>query len=285
LKVQALLSVRLVLPGNARPSSRFLTLMLPKEHGAYGQLLFPMVTAFAVAGVSPVSGVAAAAMTAGFLAHEPLLVWLGRRGSRAKREDGRRAMVFLLVEGAIALGGWLTAALAVPPGDRWAFVVPVVAAVALMLAVLAGREKSTTGELVAAAAFSLSALPLCVAAGAQPATGLAITTAFGLVFSASTLAVRAVILRVRAGGNPRAANRARMAALCVAVAGTTALALAGVGTLWARIVLVAAVPGLLVTVWLALAPPPPAKLRRVGWGLVAASAATGVIVGVGLTVG
>jgi hypothetical protein len=71
--------------------------MLPKEHGAYGQLLFPMATAFAVAGVSPESGVAAAAMTAVFLAHEPLLVWLGRRGSRAKRENGRRAMWFLLV--------------------------------------------------------------------------------------------------------------------------------------------------------------------------------------------
>jgi hypothetical protein len=224
-------------------------------------------------------------MTAGFLAHEPLLVSLGRRGSRAKREDGRRAKVFLIVQGAIAVGGWLIAALAVTPGDRWAFVVPVVAAVALMLAVLAGQEKSAAGELVAAAAFSLSALPLCVAAGAPPSAGLAIATAFGLVFSASTLAVRAVILRVRAGGNPRAANRARMAALGVAVAGMAALALAGVGSAWARIVLVAALPGLSVTVWLALAPPPPAKLRRVGWGLVAASAGTGVAVAVGLTTG
>lgn len=259
--------------------------MLPKEHGAYGQLLFPMATAFAVAGVSPESGVAAAAMTAGFLAHEPLLVWLGRRGPRAKREKGRRAMRFLLVLGAVALSGWLTAALAVPPGDRWTFVVPVVAAVALMLAVLAGREKSTFGELVAASAFSLNALPLCVAAGAPPSAGFAIAAAFGLVFSASTLAVRAVVLRVRAGGNPRAANRSRAAALGIAAAGTIALALAGVGTLWARIALVAAVPGLLLTVWLALAPPPPAKLRRVGWGLVAASAATGVAVAVGLTAG
>ncbi len=55
---------------------------LPKEHGAYGQLAFPLVTALAVSGTSVPAGLIALAVVACFLAHEPLLVLLGMVSSR-----------------------------------------------------------------------------------------------------------------------------------------------------------------------------------------------------------
>jgi uncharacterized membrane protein YdjX (TVP38/TMEM64 family) len=45
--------------------------MWPKEHGAYGQLAFPLVTAFAVAGIPPAAALTALAAVAAFVAHEP----------------------------------------------------------------------------------------------------------------------------------------------------------------------------------------------------------------------
>ena len=48
--------------------------MLPREHGAYGQLAFPLVTALVIAGVTLSGVLIAVAAIAGFLAHEPLLV-------------------------------------------------------------------------------------------------------------------------------------------------------------------------------------------------------------------
>ena len=82
--------------------------LLPKEHGAYGQISFPLVAAFAVGGVSAGGLLIASALIAGFLAHEPALVMLGLRGPRAKRELWNRAAVWLvcslLIGGAAAIG-------------------------------------------------------------------------------------------------------------------------------------------------------------------------------------
>jgi hypothetical protein len=60
--------------------------LLPKEHGAYGQIAFPLVTVFVVTGVSPAGVLLTAAAVAGFLAHEPAAIVLGARGPRARRE-------------------------------------------------------------------------------------------------------------------------------------------------------------------------------------------------------
>jgi len=48
--------------------------MFPKEHGAYGQLLFPLATSLLVAGVTGAALLTAVAACAAFLSHEPLLV-------------------------------------------------------------------------------------------------------------------------------------------------------------------------------------------------------------------
>lgn len=51
--------------------------LLPKKHGAYGQITFPLIAAFAVAGVSVGGLLMAAAVIAGFVAHEPASILLG----------------------------------------------------------------------------------------------------------------------------------------------------------------------------------------------------------------
>src|SRR5262245_28487506 len=69
--------------------------MLPREHGAYGQLLFPLVTALAVGWPTVAAYGLAVAGIALFVAHEPLLVVMGQRGVRAEREQTRRAWRWL----------------------------------------------------------------------------------------------------------------------------------------------------------------------------------------------
>src|SRR5512146_2750682 len=70
-------------------------LLLPREHGAYGQFLFPIATAL-VLGNRGLSAVAlTVATSAVFVAHEAVLVLLGQRGGRAARQHWRAALAWL----------------------------------------------------------------------------------------------------------------------------------------------------------------------------------------------
>lgn len=71
--------------------------LFPKEHGAYGQITFPLIAAFAVAGASLSGVLVATAVIAGFLAHEPGLVILGQRfQGEARARALRQAVVGVL---------------------------------------------------------------------------------------------------------------------------------------------------------------------------------------------
>ncbi len=64
--------------------------LLPREHGAYAELAFPLATGLAAGGPT-VAGVAfSLAAVVLFLAHEPAAVMLGRRGARLQLEHGAR---------------------------------------------------------------------------------------------------------------------------------------------------------------------------------------------------
>ena len=133
-----------------------------------------------------------------------------------------------------------------------------------------------------ALAFSLLAVPVCLAAGVPGRTAFSIGLTFALISVAGTLAVRVVILGVRGGGNPQAVRATRTTTLTLTSVGSVLLVLAA-SRLWLPwITLVAAAPGLTAAGWLALFPPPPTRLRTVGWTLVATSAAAAVILTTGL---
>ncbi len=61
-------------------------LLIPREHGTWGELLFPLCTALAVGHVSPHAVGAAAAALGGYLSCEGLQTLAGWRGPRARRE-------------------------------------------------------------------------------------------------------------------------------------------------------------------------------------------------------
>lgn len=257
-----------------------MTPFLPKEHGAYGQMAFPLVTAFLVAGLSAAGSLLAIAIVAGFLLHEPAAVVLGQRGVRATRELQRPALRWIAACAAVVVIAGIGALTTIAAPERWTLVVPLVPAVLLAVFMVRGREKSWYGELAAALAFSGTAVPIAMAAGATLRTALTVAIPFALLFTASTLAVRVVILRVRGGGNPRAAAATRCAALAVAGLSAAALTLAISADLLTGAVLLAAAPGLLTAAAVAVHPPSPAHLRTLGWTLVAVSVLTVVVIAV-----
>jgi YwiC-like protein len=251
---------------------------LPKEHGAYGQVAFPLVTALGVSGVSTGGLLISVAVIAGFLAHEPAAIVLGLRGSRAKREIGTSATQWLSGCLAIAVAAGIWAVVDLDPAARRSLAIPAVPAVLLVLAMVQGHEKSWYGEAAAALAFAGASVPVTMAAGASMNVALAVAIPFALLFTTTTLAVRSVILRVRGGGDPRATMATRGATLAIASVATAAIGAMTVAGWLSSSVLLASAPGLITASIVAARPPAPARLRLLGWTLVAISTLTAAIV-------
>ena len=251
--------------------------MWPKEHGAYGQMAVPLAAALMAGGVRMPSLCLALAVVAAFVAHEPLLVLLGRRGARARREAFARAAGWLAVTATVAFAAGLAGMWTMPEKARWTLLVPMAPATLLAAAVAANREKGVLGEAAAALAFSCASVPVCLAGGGPTAGAFGIAAVFAGVFVAETLAVRAMLVASRGGGDVSAAKRTRAWAVMAAV-----IAVAGLSAAWQLDLLsgaapLAAAPGLVVALWLAAAPPQPTRLRQVGWTLVATAIWAGVV--------
>jgi YwiC-like protein len=266
----------------SRTTARGGQTLFPREHGAYGQLAFPVLTSLAVAGVSATGLLIALSAAGGFLMHEPVLVLLGRRGPRAKREQGRAAIVFLVAAATTAIGAGVLSVAWTRPAARWSFALPLVPAALLALAIGINHEKRPLGEIAAALSFSFVSAPIALASGAPVRAALSVAIAFAAMFVTATLAVRVVVLRVRGGGNPRAERATRLTVLILSSSVVVVLAAATLYGLTPWPTIAAAAPGLIGATGLSLLPPSPARLRTVGWTLVAASALAGAILIVGL---
>ena len=254
------------------------SVFLPKEHGAYGQICFPLVAAFGVAGFSASGLMIAIAVIAGFLAHEPGAIVLGLRGVRARREYQHRAARWLIACVVAGVVAGAAALATLPPRTRWSVAVPAVPGVVLLAAMAMRREKSWYGESSAALAFAGAAVPVTMAAGAPAAAAWAVAIPFALLFTTTTLAVRVVILRVRGGGDQRATAATRRATLALGAVGAAVL-IALTAVRWLPpTVLLSTTPGLLTAIIVAVRPPAPVHLRRLGWTLVAVSTLTTAVV-------
>lgn len=242
--------------------------LMPREHGAYGQLAMPLLAALASAKPTPAALLFAAAAVSAFLAHEPLLVVLAQRSARVRREEGGRARVRLVVlaMSALVLSG-LALALAAPAA-RLAFAKPLVGAILLALLIWRKHERSAVGELLAACALSAAAIPVAVASGLSAAMADGAWGAFALGFGLLTFAVRRAIQFHK--GSARGDSGAwAVAGLCL---------LSGCCLVQAPVsVAVAALPMGLLGCGVLLAPPHPRHLRRLGWMLMLASLATALL--------
>jgi hypothetical protein len=242
--------------------------MLPREHGAYAQLGFPLLTGLIYGGSHPGALGFMGAAIALFLAHEPMSIIMGMRGIRIRDALTRAARKRLwLLAGATAVS--LGVAALTAPGRAWqATLAPAVPGLALIPLFLAGRVKSLGGELVASAAFSASLLPMALSgATGWGAAVVAASVWYGASFPA-ILSVHAV--KALNKGRPRGPwLRWATLASAVAVAGAAVLA----ATAWpadGRAAL-AVLPPALAVMGVAVVRPHPRHLKRIGWAMVTAN--------------
>lgn len=251
--------------------------LLPHEHGAWGQLAMPLVTALAIATPTAAALALVAAVVLAFLAHEPALVLLGQRGRRVKDEEGPRARRWLAVTGGLAaLAGAAGVALA-PPLARLSLAVPAVLAAAVAVLVVRRLEKTVAGEIAVAAALASAGLSVALAGGAPLRHAVAAALAWVLAFSAATLGVQVILERARSKGarDPGKRHAALAALLVVSAAG---LSLAGLPAVLAW----ATLPTALLSIVVCLARFSPRRLRELGWALVGSSTVTLAILVAGL---
>ncbi len=247
-------------------------MLVPREHGAYGQLLFPVATALVVGRPAAAAYLLAAAGTTAFLAHESLLVLLGQRGARAAREQRTDARRSLAVFGGIAVAAGLTAVAIFPRDSLPVLGVPAVLAALVGVVVAAGRERSTVGEVLVAIALSSLSWPVALAGGSGSVTARTIFLVFAVVFCAATVAVRALIGRTSRGRGPAPAAAGALTMLAV-----VALWAGGQQGIVAEVAPWAALPVVLVGLAVTLRPPAPRHLRAIGWTLVSATLISAVV--------
>ncbi len=241
--------------------------LIPREHGAYAELGFPLLTGLVLGSPGAASFLFVAAALLFFFANEPLVVRLGARGKRLQQELAVPAGRLLLLLGGLGAAAGAGALWLAPPAARLLAAVPAVLALGLVPVVLSGRLKSLPGETVAAAAFSSMHLPVAAAGGAAGAALFGPPVLWFVATIVATLAVHAIKSRVTGAAPwvvPAAAWSARAALLA-------AVAIAALAPSLRPVALAACLPlaGVVVVNRLLLSPK---KLKQVGWIVVAANA-------------
>ncbi len=240
--------------------------LMPREHGAYAQLGFPLLTGLILSGGEPGAVAFTVSALALFLGHEPLAILAGVRGRRLQeqlREPARRRLLFLA---GAALAG-LVAAIGLAPPRAWmGAVLPGGMGLLLLPALGTRRMKSIPAEVIAAAVFSSSVIPLALCGEATLVrAGLAAAVWFGAILPA-IFAVHAIKANLRKRPEERWLIRAAPAvAAIVAVAFGAGAVLVPGGT-----ELLAGLPPALAALATSLQLPHPKHLKRVGWAMVAA---------------
>ena len=251
-------------------------MLIPREHGAYGQVAFPIAASIGAGHFSLAGLLLTAGFVAAFLAHESLLVLLGARGPRARRERRETAIRIGTSLSLVAVVGVSIGAALMPAPERWTIVVPAACAAGIFALALRHLEKTTAGEMFVALACASCALPVGTACGIPPRAATLIWLVMTLGYWAATAAVRGTIAVQR-----RESHAAlRFSATLLAIAAPPTVLMAGQALVLRPLIWTAALPLSMLSLALAVAPPHARHLRRVGWGLIAASALTAVLLAV-----
>ena len=253
--------------------------LLPREHGAYAGIAFPLITALLLGEPTVVQLLWIAGCLAVFLAHEPLLIILGERGQRSHTALGNRARKVVYILAALALGsggfGWWLA----PPAVRVALLLPLALGVLLLRLILTHRERSLPGEVLASVTLSSVVVPIALAGGVGLRAALIAGAIWCAVSALATLVVRATIARAK-----QAANHRRLA--CATMALSAAALLASIFLTRANVLpaLAAAAifPFVLLAVTFSIVHVHPRHLRAMGWSLVGSNLLTLIFLSVGL---
>ena len=248
--------------------------LLPREHGAYAELFFPLLTGILLAAPTLPALALGAASVALFLANEPVAILLGVRGQRLLETQGARARTragvlvglgFLL--GILGLAG---AGSAVWPE----ILLPVLTGALLVPLVLMGKQKSLVGEFLVLSAFSTLLLPLAAASGADPGRAILATAVWWISFAMGTLEVHAIKARSKGTrrsqwtkwGSPLVSGITVLAALALSLGFLNSAA----APFLVRSAVAVLIPAI-ATLILSARGVDPKHLKRVGWTLVVAN--------------
>ena len=247
--------------------------MIPREHGAYAELLFPIATVFL--GGSPTMATVwlAIATLAAFLANEPLLVLVGERGSRAQRADSARAKRALVVFAFFGVTAGVAGIVSASPSARIAVILPMLLGGGVFLLAAQGLERSMFGQGLAAAALSSVAVPLGLSADLGLAESFAVAFIWAVTALLGTSIVRLTVARTKARTEEEIAAVAFKRVLLI-VGCLTVIAVGCAAPFAERVglwVLTAAVPVAVVVLFMAVFRPTARRLRLMGWSLVGAS--------------
>jgi len=253
--------------------------LLPREHGAYAGIAFPLITALLLGRPNAVQLLWLAGCVAVFLAHEPLLIMLGERGRRNHTALGARARrtAYGLAAFALATGGlgwWLA-----PAAARVALILPLALGALLLRLILTHRERSLPGELLACVTLSSVVIPIALAGGASPRAAIIAGAVWCAVSALATLTVRATIARAKQTANHRRLAYATIAFSAAALLASFLFTRANVLPVLAA---AAILPFVLLAVAFSLVDVHPRHLRAMGWSLVGSNVITLVALLVGL---
>jgi hypothetical protein len=250
--------------------------LIPREHGAYAELGFPLLSGLALGSPGHAAWLFALAAVLVFVANEPLVVLLGVRGKRLQQELAVAARRQVAILGGLGAVAGMAALWLAPSEARGLALLPAVLATGLVPVVLSKNLKTLPGEVIAGAAFSAMHLPVAAAGGVAGVDLWGPPVMWFAVTVAATLAVHSIKSRVT-GATPWVTPVATWAAQAALLAALAAWAWVPD---WRSVALAACLPlaGVVVVNYLA---PSPRKLKQVGWAVVAANALAVTVLVVG----
>ena len=203
--------------------------------------------------------------------HEPALILLGQRGARAHRERGPRARSRLLWLASLTVIAGGVALLTATTAAQASMALNIGLTGALAALVWRGAEKTAPGELLASMSFAFAGAPVLLQGGATTRLAVILSALWAAIFIMGTLAVRGVIQHKR--GRPGATRPALLSVIFFSGAAAALLASGQLTMLLAAALL----PTGALALALALRPPHPRNLRRLGFSLLGASCVAGML--------
>ena len=240
----------------------------PKEHGAYAIVGVPLVVALVIGGLNPVAVLTTIATIAGFVANEPLMVLLGRRGERARlATPSALATLEVLLLITVFFGStafWLGS-----ESVQIALMACAFFAVAGFAMSVAGWQRTLIAQLTGIVGLTLPSAVVLLAGGIDSVSVVSLSAAWIIGRIATTTAVRSVVAFQKASTHHRVPHINDLILVSVVLAGA-----AGFYSGVSECLLIT--PLLASAICLRLQPPLIRHMRRIGWSLLAANLISGV---------
>lgn len=234
--------------------------LYPKEHGSYAIVGVPLASALIIGGVNAVSFLTSIAAIAGFVAHEPLMVALGRRGHRAQCATPHAAIRMTLWF-CLAMGSGIAALYLAPHGVRVALALCLLFAGVAFMTSISGRHRSLIAQIFDIMSLTLPSSVVLMAGGVHYSVAVQFWFAWVVGRIATTASVRSAIASQR---NANKSSQSRVNDLLLAGSFTCC----AIGILAGLTEWLAITPLIGAAFFFRCRPTPRLRMRQLGWILL-----------------